>query len=228
MKLAVSLASGGLDSTTLAYFLRNESYEPLLLSVDYGQRHAREIEAAMVVAARLGVEHNVVDLRGLRALLSGSALTDPDVAVPYGHYAADNMRITVVPNRNAILLSVAFGMAVARGASVVAAAMHAGDHAIYPDCRPQFVSAFNAMEKLATEGFGDPDLQFRAPFVEMTKADIVKLGDQLGVPFAYTWSCYEGGARHCGQCGTCVERREAFQLAGVTDPTEYLAESALV
>jgi 7-cyano-7-deazaguanine synthase len=131
------------------------------------------------------------------------------------------MAVTVVPNRNAIMLSVAYGAAVADGAEVVAAAVHAGDHFVYPDCRPAFVDAFDAMERLATEGFGHEELRLYTPFVDKTKADIAKIGAELGVPYADTWSCYEGGEVHCGFCGTCTERKEAFELAGVLDPTVY-------
>jgi 7-cyano-7-deazaguanine synthase len=188
------------------------------LSFDYGQRHVKELESARACARRLGVPHRVVDLRDVGAALSGSALTD-DVAVPDGHYAEETMRITVVPNRNAIMLAVAFGMAAAQKAGAVAAAVHGGDHFIYPDCRPGFVAAFQAMQDAALEGYAAVTLW--TPYVQGSKADIVRDGARLGVPFAETWSCYKGGARHCGRCGTCVERREAFHLAGAADPTGY-------
>lgn len=209
-----------MDSVTLAYLLAREGYEPHLVAVDYGQRHVKELEYAGLCADRLGAGFDVVDLRSVGRMLGGSALTD-DVAVPHGHYAASNMAVTVVPNRNAIMLSVAYGVAVAEEAAVVAAAVHAGDHYVYPDCRPEFVEAFEAMQRRAVEGFGDPSLRLYAPFVHKTKADIVEVGASLGVPYADTWSCYEGGEVHCGRCGTCTERKEAFELAGVPDPTVY-------
>jgi 7-cyano-7-deazaguanine synthase len=131
------------------------------------------------------------------------------------------MAITIVPNRNAILLSIAFGIAVARNAQLVATAVHAGDHFIYPDCRAAFIESFDAMQRLAVEGCGDANLKLHAPFVEISKSEIVKIGAHLGVPFQETWSCYEGRETHCGHCGTCVERIESFELAGVFDPTEY-------
>jgi 7-cyano-7-deazaguanine synthase len=225
MSGAVALVSGGLDSVTLAHLLARDTQGPLhLIAIDYGQRHVREIEYARACARRLSARLDVIDLRSLAPLLRGSALTDGGVDVPDGHYADDSMRLTVVPNRNAIMLAVAYAAAVSDGATVVATAVHAGDHPIYPDCRPGFVEAFNAMESVATEGFAPPDM-LRAPFVSMTKTDIVRLGDSLGVPFADTWSCYRGGDRHCGTCGTCVERREAFTDASVLDPTEYEATS---
>lgn len=217
----VVLLSGGMDSTTLAYQCveRIGVAGVIALSVNYGQRHSRELISAKVVADRLGIEHVVADLSPLRALFSGSALTDDAVAVPEGHYAAETMKATVVPMRNPMFLCVAAGLAWARHASEVAIAVHAGDHAIYPDCRPTFVEAFNVMLREASEGFSTAQLS--SPFVQLSKADIAATGHRLGVQWADTWSCYKGGDVHCGKCGTCVERREAFQLAGVNDPTPY-------
>jgi len=212
------VCSGGMDSVTLAYLVAKERRLTRLLSFDYGQRHKRELAFAAMAAADLGVRHDVIDISGVARFLTGSALTD-DVEVPDGHYAAETMRITVVPNRNAIMLTIAFGVAAAEGADAVAAAMHAGDHFIYPDCRPPFIEAFRAMQNCALEGMWEVD--FYAPFIDWTKGDIARLGGELGVPFENTWSCYKGGARHCGRCGTCVERREALHLAGIADPTVY-------
>jgi 7-cyano-7-deazaguanine synthase len=219
-KTAVAVVSGGIDSVTLAHLLHSQGWNLHLLAFDYGQRHKKELEFARRCAQNLHAHIDVVDLSSLGQLLRGSALTD-DIAVPHGHYAAPNMSITVVPNRNAIFLALAYGTAVADGAQMVAIGVHAGDHPIYPDCRPAFIESFDAMQKLAVEGCADENLYLHAPFVEYSKTDIVKLGAQLGVPFEQTWSCYEGGEIHCGLCGTCVERKEAFQLAGVADPTEY-------
>ncbi|MGB3683193.1 MAG: 7-cyano-7-deazaguanine synthase QueC [Rubrobacteraceae bacterium] len=219
---AVVIVSGGMDSVTLAYRLDSEGYELHMLAVDYGQRHVKEIDYARRCADRLGARLDVVDISGVGRLLGGSALTD-DVEVPHGHYAAENMAVTVVPNRNAILLSIAYGVAVSRGAQLVATAVHAGDHYVYPDCRPGFIKAFDEMQRRAVEGFGNETLRLHAPFVGMTKAEIVEVGTKLGVPYEDTWSCYEGGDLHCGLCGTCTERKEAFQLAGLPDPTEYAA-----
>jgi 7-cyano-7-deazaguanine synthase len=217
----VAIVSGGMDSVTLAYLLDSEGHDLHLLSVDYGQRHRNEIGYAERCAERLGASFEVADISAIGRLLSGSALTD-DLEVPHGYYAAENMAITVVPNRNAIMLSIAYGVAVARGAALVACGVHAGDHYVYPDCRPAFVEAFDTMERLAVEGFGDPKLHLYTPFVNKTKAEIVEIGTSLGVPYEDTWSCYEGGDLHCGLCGTCNERKEAFQLAGVLDPTKYI------
>jgi 7-cyano-7-deazaguanine synthase len=209
-----------MDSVTLAYLLDSETYELHVLSVDYGQRHKKEISYARRCAEQLGAIFDIADMSQVGRLLSGSALTD-DVEVPHGHYAAENMAVTVVPNRNAIMLSIAYGVAVAKEATLVACAVHAGDHFVYPDCRPEFVDAFDVMQRQAVAGFGHPHLRLCAPFVEKTKAQIVGIGTALGVPYEDTWSCYEGGEIHCGLCGTCNERKEAFQQAGVPDPTEY-------
>lgn len=214
----IVICSGGLDSVALAHIVASEHQLTRLVSFDYGQRHRKELDFAGLCAKRLEVPHDVIDLRAIGAALTGSALTD-DIEVPDGHYAEESMRVTVVPNRNAIMLTVAFGVAAARGDQAVAAAVHGGDHFIYPDCRPPFTEAFAAMQKLALDGYADVSLY--TPFVHQTKADIVTAGTRHNTPFAETWSCYKGGAHHCGRCGTCVERREAFHLAGVTDPTIY-------
>lgn len=220
---AVVVLSGGLDSTTLAYLFAEQGADLVLVSVDYGQRHRVELDAARVIAERLGATHHVVDLSGLRVLLAGSALTDAEVDVPDGHYEAESMRSTVVPHRNALLLDVAVAAAVAVGADTVAYGAHGGDHAVYPDCRPEFVDAYRRMVHVANEGHLPRGFRLVAPFLTLSKADIVRLGDAAGVPFAATWSCYRGGSVHCGTCGTCVERREAFEVAGVSDPTMYAA-----
>jgi len=203
----------------LSHKIANEQTLIHLVSFDYGQRHRNELEYARRCAARLIATHDVIDITGVGRHLTGSALTDKP-QVPDGYYAEDTMRLTVVPNRNAIMLTIAFGVATARGADSVAAAMHGGDHLIYADCRPQFVDAFAAMQQLALDGIARIALQ--TPFLRWSKAEIVREGARLGVPFAETWSCYKGGVRHCGRCGTCVERREAFEMAGIDDPTSYV------
>lgn len=223
----VAVMSGGLDSTTMGYVLRQEGHELHALSFDYGQRHRKELDYARAIAADLSAPWDLVDLHaaGVTRFLAGSALTDATVAVPEGHYADESMRATVVPNRNAMMLTIACCLAGGIGADAVAFAVHAGDHPIYPDCRPEFVRAFEAMEKLAMEGMAH--LRILAPFVHLTKDAIVKTGAEHGVPFEKTWSCYKGGQLHCGRCGTCYERREAFLLAGVPDPTVYDAPAVL-
>ncbi|RBI74529.1 7-cyano-7-deazaguanine synthase QueC [Roseovarius sp. TE539] len=214
----IVICSGGLDSVSLAHKVAAEQRLQAMLSFDYGQRHRKELDFAADCARRLGVTHEIVDISGVGKALSGSALTD-DREVPDGHYEEESMKVTVVPNRNAIMLAIAFGIAAAREAEAVGAAVHGGDHFIYPDCRPAFIDAFQTMQDRALEGLTQPRLY--TPYVDVSKADIVTDGARNGVPFARTWSCYKGGAIHCGRCGTCVERREAFDLAGLPDPTEY-------
>ena len=209
--------SGGMDSTVLLHHMIAAGNSVRALSVDYGQRHGRELQSAAQICAALGVEHRIADLRTLGGIIGGSSLTSADVPVPDGHYAEETMKATVVPNRNMILLAVAAGWAMSVKADAVAFAAHSGDHAIYPDCRPEFADAVGHAIKLAD--WHSVDLI--RPFIQLTKADIVRRGTELKVPFAQTWSCYKGGEHHCGCCGTCIERREAFYLAGVSDPTSY-------
>ncbi|MBX3456267.1 MAG: 7-cyano-7-deazaguanine synthase QueC [Ferrovibrio sp.] len=216
----VILCSGGVDSVTLAHKVAAERQLVQLLTFDYGQRHAKELDYAARTAKRLGARHDVVDIRALARFLSGSSLmADAADAVPDGHYAQETMKSTIVPNRNAIMLTIAFGIASGQGAEAVGIAVHGGDHFIYPDCRPGFIAAFAEMQQRALEGMGEVALY--SPFLHTDKAGIVAEGARLGVPYAETWSCYKGGERHCGRCGTCVERAEAFHLAGIPDPTEY-------
>ncbi|OUR80238.1 7-cyano-7-deazaguanine synthase QueC [Alphaproteobacteria bacterium 46_93_T64] len=214
----IVVCSGGLDSVSLAHKVANEEELLRLVTFNYGQRHEKEIDFAKACAERLGVPCDVVDIRPIGKLLGGSALTD-DIDVPDGHYAEDNMKVTIVPNRNAIMLSVAFGIGAANGADAIATAVHGGDHFIYPDCRPAFIDAFEAMQKQALDGYAD--IRLYTPFVTVPKSAIVTAGAKYDTPFHETWSCYKGGDLHCGRCGTCVERREAFHLANVDDPTEY-------
>jgi 7-cyano-7-deazaguanine synthase len=211
------LLSGGMDScVALAREVRNRRAK-IALSVDYGQRHRKELVAAAHIAANLGVEHEVLDLSGWGRLLHGSALTDPAVDVPYGHYAAPSMVLTIVPNRNATLLMAAAGVALANGCDEVVIAVHAGDHPVYPDCRPEFIEAANTALAYGTER----KVQIMAPFINRTKTDIAQMSVQYAAPVHLSWSCYEGGERHCGRCGTCTERIEAFLDAEIPDPTLY-------
>jgi 7-cyano-7-deazaguanine synthase len=215
----VAIFSGGLDSTVLLHELQRQGDEILALSVDYGQRHRRELEHAKRIAEQLGVRWRLADLSAIRPLLAGSSQTSDDVPVPHGHYAAENMKQTVVPNRNMIMLAVAAGWAISEKADRLAYGAHAGDHTIYPDCRPEFAEAL-------AKAIGLADwhrVELVTPFIGMTKTDIVRRGEELQVDFGATWSCYEGGLLHCGLCGTCVERKEAFAKAGVADPTKYFA-----
>lgn len=224
MSKIVAIVSGGMDSITLVHYLKKRYPADLhLLSFNYGQRHLKELDFAHKCAEELGTEWDVVDLFHIRRLLagSGSVLVDHTKEVPEGHYAEESMKATVVPNRNAIMLSIATGVAVAEHADFVAIGVHAGDHFIYPDCRPGFITAMSIALGNGNLGFAKEGFRVIAPFVEMTKAEIVRLGSLYEVDYSKTWSCYKGGAIHCGKCGTCVERREAFKLAELEDPTEY-------
>lgn len=215
MKDSVIVLSGGLDSTTLLHEYKEKV--ALAVTFDYGSRHnAREIECARKQCGMLGIEHLVIPLGFMGDYFKSSLLVGGE-EIPEGHYADANMKSTVVPFRNGIMLSVAAGLAESRGLGNVLIANHGGDHAIYPDCRPGFVAAMGEAIKEGTyEG-----VRLLAPYTHITKADIVRHGAGLGVDYSITYSCYNGGGEHCGRCGTCTERREAFQLAGVADPTAY-------
>ncbi|MBY3089165.1 7-cyano-7-deazaguanine synthase QueC [Rhizobium laguerreae] len=214
----IVVCSGGLDSVSLAHKVAAEKQLIGLVSFDYGQRHRKELDFAASCAVRLSVPRHIIDIASIGGHLSGSALTD-NVEVPDGHYAEETMKATVVPNRNAIMLAIAFGLAAAQKADAVAVAVHGGDHFIYPDCRPGFIDAFQRMQNEALNGYAS--VKLLAPYVDVSKAAIVVDGEKHGTPFSETWSCYKGGELHCGRCGTCVERREAFHLADVPDHTEY-------
>jgi 7-cyano-7-deazaguanine synthase len=218
---AVVIVSGGMDSVTLAYYVKSLGFDLHLISFNYGQRQVKELSFVPFHAKKLDAKWDLVSLATLKPLIASSALTNSSIDVPLGHYAADNMKITVVPNRNAIMLSIGWGIAITDGASMVATGVHWGDAAVYPDCRVEFVESLTKTLRIATEGFCDPALEIAAPFVTKTKADIAKIGSDLNVDFAQTWSCYQGGMVHCSKCGTCTERRESMMLAGIQDPTEY-------
>ena len=214
-KDSIIIYSGGLDSTTLLY----EERERIALAVtfDYGSNHAaREIACARRHCEKLGIEHLVIDLAFIGRYFCSSLTAGAD-AIPEGNYDDENMRSTVVPFRNGIMLSVACGLAESRGLKRVLIANHGGDHAIYPDCRPEFVEAMDSAMTAGTyEG-----VKLLAPYTDITKGDIVKRGVKLGIDYGTTYSCYRGGERHCGRCGTCRERKEAFAEAGIIDPTNY-------
>ncbi|MBL7661355.1 7-cyano-7-deazaguanine synthase QueC [bacterium] len=213
----LSIFSGGLDSTALIAVLAAAGHQLRSISINYGQRHRREIDHAVQVAARLHIPHEIVDLSNLGAILTGSSQTDTALDVPSGHYTDQSMRITVVPNRNMIFLAVATGRALSLGFEAVAFGAHRGDHAIYPDCRAEFVAAMqNALQCCDYSS-----IKLITPFLNYSKAEIVQAGAAAGAPFELTYSCYRGGEKHCGTCGTCVERKEAFALANVADPTNY-------
>ena len=218
MKRTIAIVSGGLDSTVLAHHIKNSSSSLLvgLVTVDYGQRHRREIDCARQTAVDLDVPHHLLDLSSIRPHIGSSVLTG-DEPVPHGHYAAENMKVTVVPNRNMILMALAVGVAISERAECVVYGAHAGDRDVYPDCRREFVEAMKAAVALCD--YNPPEIF--APFVGWSKAEVVQRGLELDVDFRNTWTCYEGGQLACGRCGTCVERLEAFSMCSTEDPIDY-------
>ena len=214
-KDSIIILSGGMDSTTMLYDYQQRI--ALALSFDYGSNHnGKEIPFARWHCKQLGIEHITIPL-GFMGQYFESSLLQGDDAIPEGHYAAENMKSTVVPFRNGIMLAIAAGMAESRGLKYVMMANHGGDHTIYPDCTPAFVKAMSEATKAGTF----PGIEVLAPYTVLTKTDIARKGKVLGIDYSKTWSCYRGGDRHCGKCGTCVERKEALRDAGIDDPTEY-------
>jgi len=215
MKNSAIIVSGGMDSITLLYDHKDEI--ALGISFDYGSNHnAREIPFAEMHCERLGIKHITINLDFMHQYFK-SSLLDGAEAIPEGHYADDNMKSTVVPFRNGIMLAIAIGIAESNNLDQVFIANHGGDHTIYPDCRPEFI---NAMDAAATAGTYN-NVKVIAPYTKITKSDIARIGKRLGIDYAETWSCYKGGEVHCGKCGTCVERKEALAEAGIEDKTIY-------
>ena len=194
-----------MDSTTLLYWLLNRGDDVSALSFVYGQRHVREVDAARSICTKLGVGHKV----SILPHIAGSSLTGQS-KIPHGHYEEESMKSTVVPNRNMIMIAHATSVAIAGGFNNVAYAAHSGDHAIYPDCRDEFLQVMRKAIKLCDWA----EIELVAPFVHLDKIDIASIGDRLGVPFDMTWTCYEGGDVPCGKCGACVERSEALETIG--------------
>ena len=214
-KDSVIVLSGGMDSVSLLHEFKDSV--AMAVTFDYGSNHnAREIECAKANCRMLGIEHLVIPLDFMGRYFQSSLLSGAE-AIPEGHYTSDNMKSTVVPFRNGIMLAVACGLAESRGLKKVMIANHSGDHAIYPDCREGFV---DAMSQAMRQGTYD-GISIFAPYTNLSKAQIAARGAAAGVDFSFTYSCYKGGEKHCGRCGTCVERREAFLLAGIPDPTAY-------
>ncbi|MEI6278796.1 MAG: 7-cyano-7-deazaguanine synthase QueC [Verrucomicrobiae bacterium] len=219
----VALVSGGMDSVCALYHARETHEVVAAISFHYGSKHNdREIPFAQWHSGHLGIPHVVVALPFIGGQFE-SALLKKGGEIPGGHYEELTMKKTVVPFRNGIMLSIAGGFAESRGANGLIIAAHSGDHAIYPDCRKDFMRAMGEALRLGTYA----EVELLRPFISMTKADIARRGRELGVDHSKTWSCYVGGESHCGECGTCVERREAFLLAGMADPTVYLSASPL-
>lgn len=214
-KDSVIVLSGGLDSTTMLYDYASRI--ALAITFDYGSNHnAREIDCARKSCKKLGIEHLVIPLDFMGKYFQSSLLSGAE-AIPTGDYSEENMKSTVVPFRNGIMLSVACGMAESRGLKYVMIANHGGDHSIYPDCRPAFIKS---MSEAMQHGTYD-HIEISAPYTDISKTEIVGIAASKGVDFSLTYSCYKGGEQHCGQCGTCIERRTAFKEAGIPDPTIY-------
>lgn len=214
-KNSLIIVSGGMDSITLLHYRKEQI--SLAVTFDYGSNHnRRETEYAAYHCKSLGIEHIVIPLSFIHDYFKSSLLQGAD-AIPEGHYTAENMKSTVVPFRNGIMLAVACGIAESRGLDRVLIANHNGDHAIYPDCRVNFITAMGkAMEAGTYE-----HISIDAPFTDISKTDIALIGKRLGIDYSKTYSCYKGGEKHCGKCGTCVERKEALRNAGIEDTTEY-------
>lgn len=212
----VVIYSGGMDSYTVLNKAMQEGYDVHAVSFNYGQRHSKELLYAKKVCQQHNIEHKIVDISSINQLIGGSALTD-DIPVPEGHYEEESMKTTVVPNRNMIMLSMAVGYAVSIEAEAVYFGAHSGDHAIYPDCRTEFVEAMNAVCKIANY----QAVEVRAPYLASSKIDILKDGLVMGLDYQDTWTCYKGQDKACGRCGACQERLEAFSENGIQDPIHY-------
>jgi len=211
----VVIYSGGMDSFTLLHEVYDEYTDGVhALSFNYGQRHAKELDYAKTVTDILGIQHEIVDMANLgNQLLKGSSQTQFNIPVPEGHYEDENMKLTVVPNRNMIMLSLAIGYAISIGAKKVFYGAHAGDHAIYPDCRPDFVKVMQLVANLAHY---EP-IEILAPYLFIDKGDIAIKGKAMNLDYSLTWTCYNGREKACGKCGACQERLEAMSKAGLDD-----------
>lgn len=208
------ILSGGLDSTTALYYVRKTHDIVEALTFDYGQRHVKEIDAAKKICRQLKIRHKIIDITNLNGLLQGSSLTSKKIATPHGHYQKPTMKNTIVPNRNAIMINIAAGYAISQKVYALGLGVHAGDHYIYPDCRPEFIKAQAKTLSLANEC----NFKLITPFLQCDKTEIVRRGQKLDVPFELTWTCYEGKAKPCNKCGSCIERSEAFQENNLRDP----------
>jgi 7-cyano-7-deazaguanine synthase len=212
----VVIFSGGMDSFTVLNLAVKEGLEVFALSFDYGQKHKKELDYATRACQSLGIQHKIVDISAINQLIGGSSLTS-DIEVAEGHYEEDSMKSTVVPNRNMILLSMAVGYAVSISATKVYYGAHSGDHAIYPDCRPEFVHKMNDVCAIANY----EAVEIVTPYLDVSKTAILTAGLKMGLDYNLTWTCYNGREKSCGKCGACQERLEAFTDNGVTDPLEY-------
>jgi len=221
----VMILSGGMDSTTLLYKLINENKDVYVLTFNYSQKHAKELICANEVCRGLGLrdKHKIINIEAIHDLIRNSALTNKNIKIPHGHYNDETMKLTVVPNRNMIFLSLAIAYAVSLNVNKVYYGAHKGDHTIYPDCREEFVNKLNEVSKIANY----VPVEVISPFINMSKTDILKEGLALNTPYYLTWSCYEGRLKACGKCGSCVERLEAFKNNNVEDVLVYEVENVI-
>ncbi|WP_411360466.1 7-cyano-7-deazaguanine synthase QueC [Pseudidiomarina salilacus] len=217
MAKVVVIYSGGMDSFTVLHRAIKDGHEVYALSFNYGQRHVKELDVARQVTDQLGVPHKIVDITAINELIANSSLTSDAAAIPEGHYEEASMQSTVVPNRNMILLSLAIGYAVSIGAEAVYYGAHSGDHAIYPDCRPEFVQKMNDVSRIANY---EP-IEIAVPYLHCDKGEILADGLAMGLDYSHTWTCYNGREQACGKCGACVERLEAFASNNCVDPLAY-------
>lgn len=212
----VVIYSGGMDSFTLINKVIRQNFDVYALTFDYGQRHHKEIECAKSVCNLLKIHHTIVNITSIKQLMRGSSLTD-DIDIPEGSYDISNMHSTVVPNRNMVLLSMAVSHALSIGATKVFYGAHSGDHSIYPDCRPEFVEKMNALTQICDYH----PIQICSPYIYNTKSDILLDGFNMGLTYDKTWTCYKGGKKACGKCGSCIERLDAFNSLHQKDPIDY-------
>lgn len=215
-KRAVLILSGGMDSTTLLYELINLGFDVRCISFDYGQKHKKEIEMAVETCNKLDISHRIINLSVLNDV-APSSLTREDWNVPDGHYADENMKQTVVPNRNMVMLSLATSYAISEKIPYLFYGAHSGDHDIYPDCRKEFIMKLDEAIELC-DWF---NVELIVPFLDIDKGDIARLGKELKVDYSLTWTCYKGKEKACGKCGSCTERLEAFKKVEMKDPIEY-------
>jgi 7-cyano-7-deazaguanine synthase len=219
----LAIVSGGMDSVTMLHDLYKQGHELSVVSFNYGQRHIKELEVAKRNADKLGLQHKIIRMDFLAQLLDNSALTG-DTEVPEGHYAAENMKLTVVPNRNMIMASIAIGLAVNNGQDAIAMGVHSGDHAIYPDCRPEFISALRTTSLIANY---EP-IDVLAPYLKMDKSSIIARGLEIDtMDYSETWTCYKGLQKACGVCGSCQERLEGFANNNIADPLDYVTRELI-
>ncbi len=224
MKKITLILSGGLDSSTLAFWLKYKyNSELVCLTFDYGQKQVKELDSATKITQVLKAEHHIIDLSFIKKFLklANSSLVNDNITVPHGEYTKQNMQSTVVPNRNSLMLSIAWTIACINNSDALAYGAHSGDHYLYPDTRPEYFTALNTALKLGVKDVGTTELDLIAPFINFSKSQIILEGSKLNVPFELTWTCYEGGTIHCGECGACISRKKSFIEGHVEDKTIY-------